>query len=101
LFEVFAKTFAVNEGLLARSRTFDAFYAVMNLERGLVVGAVALAAGLALMGEAFLIWRAGGFGPLDYARTMRWVVPGATLASLGFQTMISSFLVSFLGLRRR
>ena len=38
---------------------------------------------------------------LDYAKTMRWVVPGVTLAALGFQTIISGFFVSLLGLDRR
>jgi homogentisate 1,2-dioxygenase len=41
------------------------------------------------------------FGPLDYSRTMRWVIPGATMAVLGFQTVLSSFFVSILGMRRK
>jgi hypothetical protein len=32
---------------------------------------------------------------------MRLVVPGATLTALGFQTVLSSFFMSVLGLRRR
>jgi hypothetical protein len=32
---------------------------------------------------------------------MRWVIPGVTLAALGFQTILSAFFVSILGLRRR
>jgi hypothetical protein len=32
---------------------------------------------------------------------MRVVVPGATLTALGFQTVLSSFFMSVLGLRRR
>ena len=32
--------------------------------------------------------------------TMRLVIPGATLTVLGFQTVLSSFFVSILGLRR-
>ena len=46
-------------------------------------------------------WRLTSFGPLDYAQTMRLVVPGATLTALGFQTILSSFFVSILGMRRR
>ena len=38
---------------------------------------------------------------LDYARTMRWVVPGVTLAALGFQTILNGWFVSILGMRRR
>ena len=32
---------------------------------------------------------------------MRLVVPGVTLVALGVQTVLSSFLVSFLGIARR
>jgi hypothetical protein len=32
---------------------------------------------------------------------MRVVVPGATLTALGFQTVLSSFFMSVLGLKRR
>jgi hypothetical protein len=46
-------------------------------------------------------WRMTGFGSLDYGRTMRLVIPGATLTALGFQTILSSFFVSILGMRRR
>ena len=41
------------------------------------------------------------FGALDYASTMRVVVPGVTLTALGFQTVLSSFFMSILGMRRR
>ena len=46
-------------------------------------------------------WSDVGFGDLDYARTMRLVIPGVTLVALGFQTVLSSFLVSLLGIARR
>ena len=41
------------------------------------------------------------FGRLEYRETMRWVIPGATLTALGFQTVLASFFVSILGLKRR
>jgi hypothetical protein len=39
------------------------------------------------------------FGRLDYRETMKLVIPGATLTALGFQTVLSSFFVSILGMR--
>ena len=60
-----------------------------------------------LLGGAFLLvgaveqWAAVDFGHLDYSRTMRWVIPGATMAVLGFQTVLSSFFVSILSMRRK
>ena len=58
-------------------------------------------AGAALLGAAVGKGRLADFGRLDYASTMRLVVPGATLTALGFQTVLSSFFTSILGLRRR
>jgi glycosyltransferase involved in cell wall biosynthesis len=101
LFGIFAKTLAVNEGLLPKDPGFTRFYQLMNLERALVLGVLAFAVGVALLFVAACQWRAAGFGPLEYARTMRLVVPGVTLSALGFQTILSGFFVSILGLSRR
>jgi hypothetical protein len=101
LFAIFTTTFAVNEGLRPAPRGYDAFYRLVNLERGLLLAALALATGGALLVAAVNKWRLTGFGNLDYGETMRWVVPGATLAALGAQTLFSSFFVSILGMSRR
>ena len=79
----------------------DRLFKVIYLERGLAIGALALVAGLILLGATVLQWKAAHFGHLDYAVTMRWVTPGATLAALGFQTILSSFFVSILAMTRR
>jgi len=100
-FALLAKTFAVNEGLLPRDEQLEKFYRAMNLERGLLLGAAALAGGVILLGGAVVQWWAAHFGRLDYAHTMRWVIPGVTLTALGFQTILSSFFVSILGLKKR
>ncbi len=76
-------------------------FEVIDLERGLAAGAVACLAGGALLVAAVLQWRAAAWGRLDYARTMRLVIPGATLTALGFQTVLSSFFISILGMKRR
>jgi glycosyltransferase involved in cell wall biosynthesis len=101
LFAICAKTFAINEGLLPRDSLFDQFFKVMYLERGLALGGFAFLAGLILLAVAVYQWKAVNFGRLDYAVTMRWVIPGATLAAIGFQTILSSFFVSMLGMKRR
>ena len=101
LFALFAKTFAVNEGFLPADRFLERFFRVVYLERGLALAGVGLIAGAALLVAAIDVWRRADFGSLDYAHTMRLVVPGVTLFALGFQTVVSSFLVSFLGLARR
>ena len=101
LFSVFAKTFAMTEGLLPRDARLERFFELVDLERGLLVGIGALVFSGVLLAGAVNQWLEVDFGSLDYSRTMRWVIPGATLAVLGFQTILSSFFVSILGMRRK
>jgi hypothetical protein len=99
VFALFAKTFAIREGLVPEDPQLTRLFSILTLERGLVAGAAALAGGVFLLLAALNLWRLADFGDLDYAHTMRYVVPGATLAALGFQTVLSSFFVSLLRTR--
>ncbi len=101
LFAIFSMAFAVNEGLMPESRRLTQFFKVIYLERGLILSGVGMLLGLGLLAAAVQEWRLVSFGQLDYAKTMRLVVPGATLTALSFQTILSSFFVSILGMRRR
>lgn len=101
LFAIFTKTFAISEGLMPEDRCMTRFFEIVNLERGLILASAALVVGLVLLLMAVNRWRLADFGHLDYAQTMRLVIPGAMLTVLGFQTVLSSFFASILGMRRR
>jgi glycosyltransferase involved in cell wall biosynthesis len=101
VFAIFTKTFAISEGLMPEDRHMTRFSKIMNLERGLILGLGALLVGLMLLLVAVLQWQSTQFGRLDYAQTMRWVIPGAMLTALGFQTILSSFFVSILGMSKK
>ncbi len=101
LFAIFTKTFAITEGLMPPDPRMDRIFRILNLERGLLLGTASLVIGGAFLLVSVEQWRAANFGPLDYAKTMRWVIPGATLTALGFQTILASFFTSILGLRRK
>jgi hypothetical protein len=100
VFAIFAKTFAINEGILPEDKNLTRFYKVVYLERGLIVGGLGLVAGVALLLAMVVQWWRIGFGHMDYPHTMRWVIPGMTLTALGFQTILSSFLVSILSMKK-
>jgi len=100
LFAIFTKTFAISEGMMPENVYINKFFQVINLERGLVIAGGALLTGVTLLVAALNKWRLVDFGHLDYAETMRLVVPGVTLTALGFQTVFSSFFVSILGTHR-
>jgi len=101
LFGILTKTFAITEKLLPEDPVMTRFFKLVNLENGLLISVIVLLIGLILLLVAVDQWRLAGFGPLDYAQTMRLVIPGASLTVLGFQTILSSFFVSILGMARR
>jgi glycosyltransferase involved in cell wall biosynthesis len=101
LFAVGTKTFAIREGFVPPDGRIERFHSIVPLERGLLAGALAVLAGLALIAVATGQWWAAGFGDLDYERSSRWVIPGATLTALGVQTLFSSFFLSILNMLRK
>ena len=101
LFAILTKTFAMTEGLLPTDQRLMRLFRIVDLEKGLLAGAVSMILGLVLLASVMHQWRVQDFGALDYPRTMRWVIPGVTLTALGFQTILSSFFISILGLARR
>jgi glycosyltransferase involved in cell wall biosynthesis len=101
LFAVFAKVFAISEGLLPEDPRLNRLYRVITLEKGLLFGAGAVLIGLACLAGVVVYWGTINFGPLDYPITLRWVIPGVTLTALGFQAILSSFFLSILAMRRK
>jgi glycosyltransferase involved in cell wall biosynthesis len=101
LFGALTKVFAVREGLLPEDERLSRLFRVVRLEQGLLVGAASMLVGIAFLVVSINEWRIRNFGNLDYARTMKWVIPGVTLTALGFQTVLWSFFMSILGMRRR
>ena len=100
-FALVAKSFAITEGFIPKDATLAGFFHFATLERGLVLGLIIVLGGLLMLLSEVLLWIHGGFGPMDYSRTMKWVIPGATLTALGFQTVFFSFLVSMMGISRK
>jgi glycosyltransferase involved in cell wall biosynthesis len=100
-FAVFTKLFAISEGLLPPDPTLDRLFRYITLEVGLAIGGCLTMAGLATSLYAVGTWGSKHFGALDYPHTMRLVIPAALFLTLGAQTILSSFFLSVLGMRRR
>jgi glycosyltransferase involved in cell wall biosynthesis len=100
-FALMTKVFAITEGLLPEDPRLTRMFRLVNLESGLCAGALGMIVGLTLLGGAVHQWASVDFGALNYAHTMRWVIPGVMLTALGFQTILSSFFGSLLGMRRK
>lgn len=100
LYGLFARAFAEGEGLLPPRPGLGRWLG-MSLESGLLFGVAIALAGLAFIAMAALGWIEAGYGRLDYSRTMRLVVPGATLLAVGTQSAFGAFLLGVLRLGRR
>ena len=70
-----------------------------RLEWTLVVGMSLVVVGLGLSIYALVKWNEADFGPLNYADTLRIVIPGATLIACGIQTVLTTLFLGVLGLR--
>jgi len=101
IFAVLTTTYAIKQGFRPPSAQVDRFFAIFTLERGAAVGLVGILLGSLVIFAATVTWYRTGFGPLDYATTMRVVVPGATMVTLGTGVILNSFLCSMLGLDHR
>jgi glycosyltransferase involved in cell wall biosynthesis len=101
LFATFTRTFAISEGLLPPDPAFEKQVGQGKLEMGILRGLVMVGLGVLLILGALQQWRQLHFGRLDYAQTMRWVIPGVLLITLGSQRVLGSFFLGILQLKRR
>jgi hypothetical protein len=101
LLGVVAKAYAVGRGLLPDSALLRRAVRWLELEYGLLCGLCVGACGALMLLMAFLRWRSVDFGALDYVATMRVAIPGVTLAAVGVQIVLASFLLGIFALPHR
>ncbi|MEU8797969.1 glycosyltransferase family 2 protein [Spirillospora sp. NPDC048819] len=101
LFALLTKVYAMQEGFLPHDGRVQKIIDWWSLERGLLLGGLLAAAGLAGLVASLLHWRVNSFGELDPRESLRIVVPAATALVMSFQAIFASLFVSILGIRRR
>lgn len=100
-FAFFTKLFAISEGLHPPDPALDRLFRYIKLETGLLMGAMLVLLGLGISVYAVGIWESFNFGPLNFSRVFRLIIPAALCLTLGVQTIFSSFFLSVLGMRRK
>jgi hypothetical protein len=101
VFAVSARVFGTQEGFLPRNAAYDRVFKYITLETGLLLGCFLLLAGAGILGYAFHLWHAAGFGNLSATRMLRLTLPSAACFMLGVEVIFASFFLSLLGLNRR
>lgn len=99
VFYGFTKVFAVTHRLLPRSHRFDSLFRYINLEKGLILGALMILTGIGLSCYGLQLWSNQDFGKLEARNTLRVIIPAVTIIILGVQTVLFSFFFSILGLK--
>jgi len=93
----FAKVFSYSERFDRRSVSLKRILRRVQLEHGLLVGALSFLSGFAGCARVLWHWAAGGFGSLYETRA---VLFWSMWLFLGVQTIFSSFFLSMLGISR-
>src|SRR5688572_27404439 len=96
LFSLFTYVFGVNADLLPRDSLTDKFVQGIGLEKGIAISLGMILLGFASSVGALIYWSQNFFGDIDPTFSMRLVIPGAVLFTLGFQTFFASFFLSIL-----
>jgi len=99
-FAFFTKVFAIAEGLLPDDPKLTRVFRLFTLEKGIVLGLLVFAAGIALLVRSVWIWKQANYGLLPSTEeNLRRLIPAVTLIVLGIQGIFSSFFMSALGLK--
>jgi glycosyltransferase involved in cell wall biosynthesis len=101
VFALFTKAFAISEGLLPADPRLTKALGRAPLEIGLLAGGLLTLAGIGGSVYGFYQWSTESFGALNASESLRVVIPSLTCLVLGVQTVLSSFFLSVLMLRRR
>jgi len=101
IFSFFTKIFGISQGLLPEDKRMDLLFKKFNLETGLLTGVVLIVLGLAISIFALAYWQKAKFGPLAPSISLRFIILGVTLLTLGSQIILASFFFSILGLKHR
>lgn len=98
-FAIVTSAYSIAHGYRPPSARVARFLNIFTLERTLVGGFGAIALGVALIAATAIGWASAEFGPLDYAKTMRVVIPSVSLVLLGTTAVFCGFLNAVVGTR--
>ncbi|MCD2260102.1 glycosyltransferase family 2 protein [Psychroserpens sp. XSD401] len=101
IFYALTKIFAVENGLLPKSKRYNNLFKYLNLEKGLLTGVLSLLIGVFLSIKGIFFWESLNFGSLDPSRTFRIIIPAVFTILFGIQIILFSLFFSILSLKSK
>lgn len=95
-FAIITRVFAYNTGLLPSQPEFYVLLKFFNLEKGLGLGFVIFISGLIMIFRAILL--SPEFSTIGFDQSVRLVFGGSLAVAIGGQTILTSFVLSILGI---
>lgn len=99
MFSIFTYLFGVNSHLLPRDNLTDLLIKRIELDKGILASFIMILLGFASSVGALIYWSQNNFGAIDPLISLRLVIPGAVLFTIGFQTLFASFFISILNIK--
>ncbi|OGF65591.1 MAG: hypothetical protein A2Y62_12770 [Candidatus Fischerbacteria bacterium RBG_13_37_8] len=98
---IYAKLYVYTRGILPYSKRIIAILAKLSLEKLLVAAIILAILGMAGFLSAFWTWYKVDFKALDYAVTMRTIIPSLTLIAMAILFVFNGFMLSLLFLKTK
>lgn len=96
IFSIFAKTYAIQH--LNERSPLEKLYKYITIENASIIGFIISVTGLIIFIFILYIWINSGFGSLNQIKN---AILALTLATIGIQTIFSSFMLSILGIKEK
>lgn len=96
IFGLLARAVGCVKGVLPATPSVVRLWRTLTLERGIVVGASILAAGLGLAAYSVSLWVETHLAALDPTAMMRYAIPSVTLMIAGAEIVFASFVLSLI-----
>lgn len=100
-FALITRVFAYNFGLLPNRPTFFNLFKYFNLEIGLGAGFILILFGGVLIVQAIILSYTPGFDSIGFGNSIRLVFGSSLSIIIGSQVILTSFVLSILGLNSR
>lgn len=96
-FAIITRIFAFQTKLLPRRPRFFSFFEYINLEKGIITGSFFMILGIVLIARALAL--SSNFAQIGYDNSIRLVFGGALALTSGVQVLLTSFVLSILGMK--